>query len=202
MTMSVLPSSSRPRRSRPAIPTRQHRHQRSIMRRKQGAQSSRAAVRERRCPHPPLRQVQQLRFRRHRLRPLSIHTTGRRVGRWRTLITASRSPRPPRRTGVVDRDDLLLRSDENSAVVRGHTVDPRSARSLSRRAMAEPRTEADPGYVLCYDCAGDGLCVPCSGTGILTKKRCPYCGSRKLCVPCQGVGQVRPRTFSGDKKRG
>jgi hypothetical protein len=57
-----------------------------------------------------------------------------------------------------------------------------------------PRTEPDPGYVVCDECGGEGRCLDCRGTGRRQDGRqCPFCIGRMFCPVCKGSGQRRKR---------
>ncbi|MFE2140303.1 hypothetical protein ACFXA3_00805 [Streptomyces sp. NPDC059456] len=63
-----------------------------------------------------------------------------------------------------------------------------------------------PGYVLCYECDGLGLCPGCGGRGWVLgeldrRRRCSECGTRKVCPICRGDGQLSASGLS-DYQRG
>ncbi|MEV6095102.1 hypothetical protein [Nocardia sp. NPDC051981] len=51
-----------------------------------------------------------------------------------------------------------------------------------------------PGYVLCYECDGEGRCPRCHGVGWLDdtgkRRRCPLCHARRVCPICRGEGEL------------
>lgn len=56
------------------------------------------------------------------------------------------------------------------------------------------RQTPDPGYVLCYDCGGSGICVECDGHATIEDGRlCRTCSGRRYCIFCGHTGQVKPR---------
>ncbi|MFE6489684.1 hypothetical protein ACFVGN_43070, partial [Streptomyces sp. NPDC057757] len=119
-------------------------------------------------------------------------------------------------TVVVARRDgstiRVLTSDDTPAVVfRGQTADlslhtPQPAQHPVPETVPEPQPEPEPepvrtpetltpGYVLCYECDGLGLCLLCRGRGWRPrlpegKRRCGECQARKVCVICRGGGQL------------
>jgi hypothetical protein len=76
-------------------------------------------------------------------------------------------------------------------------MEPPSETKMTERTS---RTKADPGFILCYDCEGDGLCLVCNGSGqVVANASCWHCGGRKVCGVCRGGGQVPPRAFTPAK---
>lgn len=62
---------------------------------------------------------------------------------------------------------------------------------------AEPVRTAEtvtPGYVLCYECDGEGRCPRCHGAGWLDtagkKRKCPLCHAQRVCPICRGEGEL------------
>ncbi|MFE3504710.1 hypothetical protein [Kitasatospora sp. NPDC059160] len=112
---------------------------------------------------------------------------------------------------VAHRDGSTIRvltSDDTPAVVfRGQTTDlalhtPQPVPVPAAEPQPEPDPEPvrtpetlTPGYVLCYECDGLGLCLLCRGRGWRPrlpegKRRCGECQARKVCVICRGGGQL------------
>lgn len=51
--------------------------------------------------------------------------------------------------------------------------------------------ELEPGYVICPECSGTGVCVGCGGEGTTARgDRCFICIGSGWCPLCRGGGQV------------
>lgn len=70
------------------------------------------------------------------------------------------------------------------------------------KLVVTPLAQASDGYVLCYDCGGERLCVACDGEGTRNGELCRWCSGRRYCLYCKGEGEVLPRRMDGGAPRG
>ncbi|MEK2491564.1 hypothetical protein WN990_18615 [Kitasatospora purpeofusca] len=101
---------------------------------------------------------------------------------------------------------VLTSEDTRAVAFRGRTPalvlrpsQPAGQPEPEREPEPERRPETlTPGYVLCYECDGDGRCPGCGGRGWVLRepgrtegrRRCAECGTRRFCPICRGAGQL------------
>ncbi|WP_327063747.1 hypothetical protein OG715_01990 [Kitasatospora purpeofusca] len=109
---------------------------------------------------------------------------------------------------------VLASEDTRAVAFRGQTpalvlCPPQPAGQLEPEPEPEPEPEREPGperrpetvtpgYVLCYECDGDGRCPGCGGRGWVLRtpgrsegrRRCGECGTTRVCPICRGAGRL------------
>nr|BEK63109.1 hypothetical protein KPHV_03360 [Kitasatospora purpeofusca] len=101
---------------------------------------------------------------------------------------------------------VLTSEDTRAVAFRGQTAalvlrppEPAGQREPEPGREPERRPETvTPGYVLCYECDGDGRCPGCGGRGWVLRtagrsdlrRRCAECATTRFCPICRGAGQL------------
>ncbi|MFJ9362863.1 hypothetical protein ACIRRA_00375 [Nocardia sp. NPDC101769] len=95
--------------------------------------------------------------------------------------------------------EVRVSGQSSSVMFSGRTPeiavrDPQESRPPEPVRTPETLT---PGYVLCYECDGLGLCPECRGRGRLSNGRlCPECNGSRFCPICRGAGQLAASQLS------
>jgi hypothetical protein len=118
------------------------------------------------------------------------------------VATSEENDGAKRRGMVIGRHDggsiEILVGDHTSAVLFSAQTPALALRTPEEFQWPEPVRTPDtltPGYVLCYECDGLGLCPGCGGRGWLPSEphgrtNCRECHRERVCPICRGGGEL------------